>query len=50
MSDLLHQPLSRCLEQLRRRELSPVELMQATLAAIDARNAKLNAFVAMRDR
>ena len=50
MSDLLHQPLSITLEQLRRRELSPVELMQATLERIDAANAKLNAFVALRDR
>jgi len=50
MSDLLHQPLSITLEQLRRRALSPVELMQATLERIDAANAKLNAFVALRDR
>jgi len=50
MSDLLHQPLSLTLEQLRRRELSPVELMQATLERIDATNAKVNAFVALRDR
>ena len=50
MSDLLHQPLSETIEQLRRREISPVELMQATLARIDAANSKLNAFVAMRGR
>ncbi|MCC6639934.1 MAG: amidase [Deltaproteobacteria bacterium] len=50
MSDLLHQPLSATLEQLRRREVSAVELMEATLARIDAANATLNAFVAMRDR
>ena len=50
MSDLLHQSLFLTLEQLRRRELSPVELMQATLERIDAANAKLNAFVALRDR
>lgn len=50
MSDLLHQPLSATLEQLRRREVSAVELMEATLARIDAANTTLNAFVAMRDR
>jgi aspartyl-tRNA(Asn)/glutamyl-tRNA(Gln) amidotransferase subunit A len=50
MSDLLHQPLTRTLEQLRRRELSPVELMEATLSRIEATHAKLNAFVALRDR
>ncbi len=50
MSDLLHQSLFLTLEQLRRRELSPVELMQATLERIDAANAKVNAFVALRDR
>ncbi len=50
MPDLLYQPLFTTLDQLRRRELSPVELMQATLARIDTANAKLNAFVALRDR
>jgi aspartyl-tRNA(Asn)/glutamyl-tRNA(Gln) amidotransferase subunit A len=50
MSDLLRQPLSRTLEQLRRRELSAVELMEATLGRIEAANAKVNAFVAMRER
>jgi aspartyl-tRNA(Asn)/glutamyl-tRNA(Gln) amidotransferase subunit A len=50
MSDLLHQPLSLTRAQLRERALSPVELMKATLTRIDDVNAKLNAFVALRDR
>jgi len=50
MSDLLHQPLSRILEQLRRGELSPPELMEETLRRIDAENGRLNAFVLLRDR
>jgi len=33
---------------IRRRELSPVELMEATLARIEAINPRLNAFVRMR--
>ncbi len=50
MADLLHQPLTRTIEQLRSGELSPTVLMEATLARIDAVNAELNAFVAVRDR
>lgn len=50
MSDLLHQPLSATLDQLRRREVSAVELMEATLGRIEAANAAVNAFVALRDR
>jgi aspartyl-tRNA(Asn)/glutamyl-tRNA(Gln) amidotransferase subunit A len=50
MSDLLHQPLTRTLEELRSRRLSPVELMEATLTRIAADNAKLNAFVVVRER
>lgn len=50
MNDLLRRPLTEITALLARRELSPVELMQATLDRIDAVNGKLNAFVAMRDR
>jgi amidase len=50
MSDLLYQPLTRIVEMLARREMSAVELMQATLERIDATHEKLNAFVALRDR
>ena len=49
MNDLLRLPLTEVTALLARRELSPVELMQATLDRIDAVNGKLNAFVAMRD-
>ena len=35
---------------LRERKLSAVELGEAVLARIDATNADLNAFVALRDR
>ncbi len=50
MSDLLHEPLTRVAERLQRRELSPSELLDATLARIDAVNPKTNAFVLLRDR
>lgn len=50
MSDLLRLPLTEVTALLARRELSPVELMQATLDRIDAVDGKLGAFVAMRDR
>jgi aspartyl-tRNA(Asn)/glutamyl-tRNA(Gln) amidotransferase subunit A len=50
MSDLLHRPLTDQIEALTRRELSPVELMEATLARIEATRETLNAFSALRDR
>jgi aspartyl-tRNA(Asn)/glutamyl-tRNA(Gln) amidotransferase subunit A len=50
MSDLLRRPLTEIVGLLTRRELSPVELMQATLDRIDAVNPRLNAFVALRPR
>jgi aspartyl-tRNA(Asn)/glutamyl-tRNA(Gln) amidotransferase subunit A len=49
MSDWLQRPLVDTVSALERRELSPVELMQETLARIEAVNEKLNAFVALRD-
>ena len=48
-TDWLHRPLTETVEALRRRELSPLELMDATLARIDAVDEKVNAFVARRD-
>jgi aspartyl-tRNA(Asn)/glutamyl-tRNA(Gln) amidotransferase subunit A len=49
MSDLLRRPLTEITRRLRRREISPVELMEMTLARIDASHATLNAFVSQRD-
>jgi aspartyl-tRNA(Asn)/glutamyl-tRNA(Gln) amidotransferase subunit A len=50
MAELLQRPLTEVRRRLERRELSAVELMQATLARIDAANPALNAFVALRER
>ncbi|CAG0952903.1 amidase [Myxococcaceae bacterium] len=50
MTDLLHQPLVSVVDRLEQREISPVELLEATLERIEARNADLNAFVLLRDR
>ncbi len=50
MSDPLHRPLTEITRLLTDRKLSPVELMEATLARIDATHDKLGAFVALRDR
>lgn len=50
MSDVLRRPLTELTALLARRELSPVELMEATLARIETADEKLNAFVAMRPR
>jgi len=50
MSDLLRRPLVEITALLARKELSPVELMEATLARIEVVNPLLNAFVALRPR
>jgi aspartyl-tRNA(Asn)/glutamyl-tRNA(Gln) amidotransferase subunit A len=50
MTDLLHRPLTELTQTLARGEISPVELMEATLSRIDATQEKLNAFVALRER
>ena len=50
MSDLLRLPLTELTARLARRELSPVELMEATLARIEGVDGQLNAFVALRPR
>jgi len=50
MSDPLRRPLTEITRLLADRKLSPVELMEATLARIDATHDKLGAFVALRDR
>ena len=49
MTDLLHTPLTEIVDLLGSRKLSPVELMQTTLARIEETQPKLNAFTAMRD-
>jgi aspartyl-tRNA(Asn)/glutamyl-tRNA(Gln) amidotransferase subunit A len=50
MNELLQLPLSDLAARLRARKASPVELMEAVLARIDATNADLNAFVALHPR
>jgi Asp-tRNA(Asn)/Glu-tRNA(Gln) amidotransferase A subunit family amidase len=50
MQELLGLTLVELTERLRARQASPVELMEATLARIDATHGDLNAVVAMRDR
>jgi aspartyl-tRNA(Asn)/glutamyl-tRNA(Gln) amidotransferase subunit A len=50
MNELLTLPLTALAARLRERKASPVELMEAVLARIDATNADLNAFVAMHPR
>ncbi|HVP27713.1 MAG TPA: amidase family protein [Myxococcota bacterium] len=50
MSDLLRRPLTEIVDRLARRDLSPLELMDATLDRIAATHERLNAFVQMRDR
>lgn len=50
MSELLDQTLLELTHSLRAKKASPVELMQATLARVDATNRDLNAVVAMHDR
>jgi len=48
MTELHWKPASELAAMIRRRELKPSELMDATLARIEALNPKLNAFCAMR--
>lgn len=50
MNQLLGFTLVELTEMLRARKASPVELMRAVLARIDATHADLNAVVALRDR
>ena len=50
MNELLSLPLTELAARLRERKASPVELMEAVLARIDATNADLNAFVALHPR
>ncbi len=50
MAELLQRPVAELRSLLDQRKLSAVELMQATLARIDALNPTLNAFVAFRER
>jgi len=48
MTQLYWLPASDLAELIRKRELKPSELMEATIARIEALNPKLNAFCAMR--
>ncbi len=50
MSERLHRSLTELLAMMARKDLSPVELMEATFARLDAHNEKLNAVVAHGDR
>jgi aspartyl-tRNA(Asn)/glutamyl-tRNA(Gln) amidotransferase subunit A len=50
MNDLLACSLTELSARLRERRASPVELMEAVLARIDATNGDLNAFVALHPR
>ncbi len=50
MSTLLKRPLTELVAALARRELSARELVEETFARIEATQASLNAFVALRDR
>ncbi len=47
-TELSFVPAHELVRRIQRRDLSPVELMQATLARIEAVNPPLNAFVALR--
>ena len=49
MTDLLKNPITELNRKLARKEISAVELMQATLARIDETHEALNAFVNLRD-
>ena len=48
MSELQFTPAHEIAQAVRRRALSPVEVMQATLARVERLNPSLNAFVALR--
>jgi aspartyl-tRNA(Asn)/glutamyl-tRNA(Gln) amidotransferase subunit A len=48
MSDLAFRPAHEIAAAVRRRELSPVDVLEATFARIEALNPTLNAFVALR--
>ena len=50
MPELLQRPLTEIVDELARKALSPVELMEATLARIEATQSRLNAFTNLRER
>jgi aspartyl-tRNA(Asn)/glutamyl-tRNA(Gln) amidotransferase subunit A len=50
MAELMNRPLTELLRLLSRRELSALELMEATLARIDACDGRIGAVVALADR
>src|SRR5262247_739840 len=49
MAEFLKRPVTELVTQLTRKALSPVELMEATLARIEATQPTLRAFSALRD-
>lgn len=50
MTHLLHRPLTQLLDAMARKDLSPVELMESTLARIDSLDGRLGAVVALANR
>jgi len=49
MDDLLHRPLAETLARLERKEITPIDLMERTLARIGSLNPTLNAVCEMAD-
>lgn len=47
MNDLLRKPIVQLANLIRKREISPVELMEATFAEIDQHEPQLNAFITL---
>ena len=45
MDDILHAPIAQLAGSIRKAEISPVELIEATLQAIDQCEPQLNAFI-----
>ena len=45
MSDLIFSPAAAMAQQIRKKQISPVELVEAHFAQIEKLNPKLNAFV-----
>ena len=47
MDDILHASIAQIATQIRKGEISPVELIEATLEAIDRCEPQLNAFITL---
>lgn len=48
MSSICHEPASKLVAHLKKKEISPLELMEATLERIESTNPAINAFVDLR--